>query len=588
MFELEVNKIKSGVSILPHKIVIELIANELQIVIPSLDDIKKQDFKDLEISNEKGENHLYKNLLDTELSNLLNNYKNYKDNDKFNYRISSLYHELGLYEKEKEYLDKIDDIYNKPFYRNKLLVNNLKMNLNSGVRDLKKYHDFDAILNLGLAYIQKKDIENAFQTIYELSLVYNHDYKVMCTLSLIYTLKRDFNSSISSLRNLTKNGNYDDNICYLFSLAYYLNNQYEKSYKYSKIGNQLNKFNKNLIIIHSLASDKLNIKDNIASLELYLTVKEDKEVYERLAKAYYYNSEYKKAESVLKKLLIYDDKCPSIWNNLALIYNKKRIFDKSESYYLAAIQNIKNKQDYLIIMNYFKFLYMKKDFENIKKVYEELKLNELNSNIFHDCYNIHICYLDSLKCLNNNDEYINKILSLYDILKKNDSTNNRLLNKIICYYSSVEKNKDILKDYLNKTYKSLESHISKDERIRSINNIIFASIENHLLIDHNLIVELRSNLDKNPYYTATYGLINYNWDNLEKGNYYYEKALSLTSDNNLKKKLKTKRDIEQIKYYLKKNKLKRAESIISKIYKNKRNIEAYYLEEIESLIMKTK
>lgn len=580
MFENEKENIENGISINPRAVIIDILASVYHIELPSVENISNSTNctqRNFIIKSSDDSIEIYDNITTNELDRLLSHKSDIGIEDKFKYRLASLYGAMGNYKREIEILKQIDNITEKTFYHEKLAESLLKDSNGEGVNILKQINSVDSLLSMSLYYLQKNDLENAERLLIDILAIEPTNYKALSTYSVVSLLKCDYNLVVRLLRKLSNYHGLNEYSSFLFALAYYYNGNIKKALKWGIIGININPLNKDIINLISHLSQDIEIKNIEKYLLNYLSVKTESFVIERLARYYYHAGKYGKSLELLKNLLIKDDKNPSTWNNLAITSLKIGKLENVSKYYLQALKCMGDEVNITILSNYFRYLSLHQEYKLLIDLFELMKVNQIVVLNYNSYRSIFSYYFESLRNIGDIEKYQELLLTIY---KSNEEQTLRIavLNELICFFSTYTIDIDLLSIYSVE----LESYINKindfSEKMRVINNVIFGYLECNRSPNLSLIEYFRSNLDKNPYYNATYGLYYLKKGNLKKGIEYYENSIKYSSQTELTHSLKQKRDIETAKYYLGQKNISNATLYFNKVLKRNNVICPYYID----------
>ena len=282
-------------------------------------------------------------------------------------------------------------------------------------------------------------------------------------------------------------------------------------------------------------------------------------------------------------LLVLNDKNPSTWNNLALTYQKlNESENKILKCYLKALENFNKSENLIIAGNFLNFLNKNKKYSEIIEIYDSLNLNHIeNRELFSKNFSIQEIYLRALRKLNKFDDYIKVAKDLYNITT--DKTNRVfILNDLVFVYSTDLYSYDMIIKYSTELENCISSVENKEIQMKILNNVIFSKLETDQFISHDKLNYFRSHLDRNPFYNATYGLFCLKNKNIQKGVNLYNKAIGFAYSEDLKDKLRVKKNLEIGKAYISLNSFQTAKYYLEKVIKNTKY--SYYKDQAERII----
>lgn len=559
----------------PQSLYIQSLFDSLKIELPSFDqilNIKNIGLKNIKINSLSVNYSIISELLQYEKNNILRYKDSLGDLPKYKYRLAVLYEKTGEKEKAENILKDITENDNSNFYHYKYAISLLNKDFELGINELKKINVDETYISLSLAYLQKGDLESAENNIKHAYNEFDYNSRINLIYALIEQLKGSYQQSICLLREIINLSTPSFATYYLLSMNYVLQKNVKKAYKYCVISNYLNPLNKDSLILLCQISNNLKIyKGMVHKIEQYLDYdNKDISMWSHLAIFYYNEDNNKECKNALRTLLTLDENDYSAWNNLALIAIKEHEIEKAEKYFAQAVlKSGENLFRTKVLENYFQFLFNTKQYDKLCTIYESLNINQQTMLKSHEAFKYHEYYIYSKYELHEYHAYINLLNELKSSYKQDIVLYSIILNNIICYYCNIE----IDKNQEDLTIYELENLIKKNflprrELEKSYNNILFAYLEyNDINNSNRYIVILRDRIDNNPYFNATYGLYYFKYDNIERGEYFYNKAINLCNDNDLKNRLIRKRDLEIAKYYLNHDKKKNAKNKIEKILK---------------------
>jgi Tfp pilus assembly protein PilF len=547
-----------SVQIWPDSIIIEL---------PSLEEIDQLKIKGEEHINVKTvvtDRLRIEELLNEQKVDLEKHYEQLKSSDKYIYRLATLHESTGNLDKALELLTKIKD--NSSYYKTQYATFMLKKDVNLGIELLQQTNNEDSLIDLSLAYLQTKDLLKAKNTIESAYIKSQFKYKINSVYALIKIIGSELRDAIVLLKEIINYEKATYSTYYLLSLCYYYLRQYEKSYINIRIALDLNRNNLDIVILYSEISAKFEkYGDAVNSLESVINNNSSNEqLWLTIANYYFKMKKMENSKKALNAVIALNEKNGAAWNTLAIIYANQNEKIKANKYFNQAVKY--SNGNLKILINYLRFLLQHKEYSSIEILCNEF-LGYINSSIGKIELELIQIYLFSLKQQNKNESFIEYIIKIKTTKLYNYEIALVLHNYMICYYCSENKQKEIVYELINEITKCIsENQVKNDEFEKSINNIAFAYLEfDDLSMAEKFIIKLSSRLGNNPFFNATYGLYYFHKGNNKMGEYYYEKAIMYSVDNELKKLLIRKRDLEYVKYYFKNKMYKNAKKLIDKI-----------------------
>lgn len=568
---------KINLSIKRQRVSITFPDEKLEIKLPYFDQIDEIPNINLENFISKSstlKNKTLKNHLDEELKDFKKKKEKFGNSTKYQYRLAKLYNLVGDYELEKDIISTINNGDKKNIIIEEESIENTKV----------EYQSLHLLLKECISLFKDLKFQQARTKLISLHAKYGCHYKINLLLAISNIYNSDFKRAISFLKELIQNGIYEDDIFYYLSLAYYFEKQYAKAYMNAFIGLEINWKNRNLLILYYNSCLKNKTKINISYFENYNDLFVDTQIIEILAKYYFYECKYSISEEKLKSLLEMNYPKSLIWNNLALIQNKRKDYKKTKIFYDNAIKYADKKSDFNIISNYFNFLYRQKEYEEIVNNFIKYRLNLLNNDLLEKAFETHYVYLNSLLKLQEKDAYIEKLNQMYDTYTNDIIHKTKIVNNLLCIYSHENIYTKKLDSIFNEADNCITLTNKYDDKMRTLNNLIFCKIEKGITISEQQISDFRSKLDKNPFYNATYGLYLLRSGNLSKGLLYYEKSLQYTASSDLKNRLRDKRDYERAYYFYSIDNFNKSKSLLNKLISKTKSDDVIYTDMAKSLL----
>lgn len=137
-----------------------------------------------------------------------------------------------------------------------------------------------------------------------------------------------------------------------------------------------------------------------------------------------------------------------------------------------------------------------------------------------------------------------------------------MLSSLTIYYTSVSPNQDNVEGYISELHRIVlanSSDLSERQYFRVSNNLAFALLQlGEIERARDVLAPIQSQVGKNPYFTATYGLEKLKSGKPQAAESLYDKAVSIASDKKLKDRIKQRKRFEFAQYYYERGDLVRA------------------------------
>ncbi len=444
-------------------------------------------------------------------------------------------------------LVRINRIPNNPELLNSVALNYLRIGeLDKAIEGFetvisKKKTYFPAIANLAECYVQKGELEEALKIYKKYDIYFKNDIKYLNNVSLLYfktgnikkallTLEKAYrinkkdvavlnnlgivnlsnknpSKAIFYLRHTLRINNRDHSLYNNLGVCFLFIKNFKKALTNFRISHSLNKSARN--VVHNLSNAYIELGDyesSISVLSEYLESKpNDLEQRNKIAWCYFKLNLFRKCLNELKRSLAEIDKeekkvLSSVYNNIAVVYDRIGDIPKAGSYFLKGLEVYKKPDNNIIIFNIIDFFFKYNKLDRAKSFIDlGLSINPINSTLLNYLGNYHLA------------------LSEYHLAKKYYEEAVQIDEKSLdaCLgLSTIEL--DVLGD-TNKALRILEKGIKyHPENISMINNYAYCLI---LRVDLSKAIRIIDGVDfrNSVHLTAKFGLLSIKQGNLEKG-----------------------------------------------------------------------
>lgn len=339
-------------------------------------------------------------------------------------------------------------------------------------------------------------------------------------------------------------------------LAYRLNGEEKKSRQALEQAHQINPLNQQTVLL--LADARLAGREpdrSIRLLEQYLDADQSSpELWDRLAYCQYVTGRYREALNSLRAESALNES-EATWNNLALVNWKSGHYKKAEACFSESLRLVTPTADlWPIVRNYVEFLSSCGRLKEVVRVVDDFTTSDaVNSNqaAFEKAEALFI-YATALHQL---DEYETAVSVSIENLKSQSAAPKTKLNfasLLLFHFSMVEPDNtrafEVL-ELVESTLQQLPDLPPKESR-RLMNNIVYVLLENDAMaIADRYLNYVKTHLDQDVFLTATFGLWHFKNGRYREGVNYYKKAVKLTRDQDLRRLIEQKMQLETARYH---------------------------------------
>lgn len=480
-------------------------------------------------------------------------------------RLSNLAELANLSEKSLSYLNEAKEIKNNSFINHR--IGDTLVTLGRVTESEKIFSSLDLksdiYANLRMAYFSIKRFELEKSTVYvknalEINPV---NYSARLLDGALSIVLGHYELAVRSLRIASFERPTSAIAKTNMAIAYLYLNNHEKALTELKKAVALDPLNQNAITLLSDLSNVLDCDEEaVPSLRFFLQFEQKiPTLWSRLARALLKIGNIEESVAALKRQGSIED-TSEVWNNLGVAYTKQKSLKKAYECFAHSMRlGQDNPNQYFLAGRNLAFLLSEnKMFHELIRFSETLLTEDTNEvtikdDVLSDIWAIYLFTLAS-------ERKLEKFLDVArDVLRKNDTAPRLqawIVNGLLAHFSLTSGAEGITASLIQK-YKGLADDLSPKDTSRRdmlLNNIAFFYAEHGDITKSEMYLRRISYLlHKEPYPTATLGLINMRKGNTDKAIRLYEEAIHLSTNKLDKVKIRQKLNFELAKYYLPNN-----------------------------------
>lgn len=599
------------IKIPPRAIEISFLENEdgdgsLVLQLPSAEELAQLDSNSLQhISLRqliKRDSLLIRERLHLDYRRELSKLDRYSDSSTYFVRLAGYAELINSQSEANNHLKKALALQSDPHFSHLLADGYLKVNeLNSAMHlfescDLTK----DVYANLKIAYIYaaQEDIDTAKRYVdLALTIDYSNSASQMFR-GAIYIWEKQFERAVRSFRVAAESRPSSSSALHVnLAAAYWGLGSKVKAKEAARIALVINPLNENAAALYSDICFLIGEhKAPIPYLESYVEWEQRSgDMWARLARSYYHIGKKENNRANLQKAFqaLNNEKklneSPTVWNNLALTVWALKDTERAERYFGRAIvlTSEASAANFNIISNLVALLIDARKYAQACKVLNSIIFDNLDPS--HESKTIDRLILQKvivLEALNERGQAISLAREWLETRIVCKEVEIDLLSRLVYHYSTTEHHLDVVDQYgpQIEMLTTDEETLPEGLRVRAINNLAFA----YLVFDKtekawDLLSQLASEVHKDPYVTATFGLYQLREGNFDKSRRYYLDAVSLLSDRKTKNRFRQRMNLEFGKYFLRQGKYSTARRLLLKSKSEPLGIK-YAKEEAEAIL----
>lgn len=553
-------------SLVVNKQPIEVVANEdgigpLSWVMPPLDDIA-------EINSLKGTHFSIKEHADSAFTPIREIFRQerlrlegraarYSGSTTFLNRLANLASFAGDLENEENHLRAARSASSDQFFSNRLVENLLNQDKkNEAIAELNKADfskNIQANLRKASILVSRGQIDEATEYVQFAVKIDPLDYGARLFDGALRLWFGDHEKAIQAFRIASESRPSSAVLHTNLAAAYIASSRFDKALKSLKIAVAIDPLNRNAVnFLADVAHSTNRNEDAIPSLRLYLQFEQkNASIWDKLARALLRLDQHDEAIAALKRRASIEDSS-DVWNNLGVCYYRKGDRSRALESFKHGIANSASRRDIGFCLSGKNAAYL---LERSARPIDGATLVDSiatreNLDVFlsrRDLASIFVTKLQSLirgKKLEEAREYGEQILQAPDTPP---SLQAGILTALLALYSLHEATRHralaLAQQYSGfaLTTKGFEG----DLRLQLLNNIAFVFAEHDFLEDAERHLQPVSNwIHKNPYPTATSGLIHFKKGHTEKAEALYSEALHISMDPLDKARIRQKWNFE--------------------------------------------
>lgn len=445
-----------------------------------------------------------------------------------------------------------------------------------------------SILQLAFISIKRDDYDSAFELV-EKSLEIdpsNFDARLFAGTLCIYFKK--WQQSIRHFKVASEENGRSSPLFVNMAYSYWMLGEIERAESCVKKSLLINPLNRNAVVFYAnIAHEQKKDCEAIPFIEFFLEYEQkDIDVWEQLGLAYYYEGSRSKNNSLYFKSLdafkIQNTLKSSVnvWNNIALDYWKLGETAKAQKYFSQAIYKAGEDDDVkaavLPIYNYTLLLLEGRAYKDAKGFLDKFLhlsiLGEGDKNLFERLKLLYLNALDNGNLVSNKELVILSQQFLEEGIES-EEVKFDIANRLLIFFAGEGKSQSAVHSIVERFNVLIENKdlISEQLRSRIINNIVFSyCIFDEILMAQSLIGHLNKDFYKDPYATATLGLLNLKKGKIESGKSLYKVAIDLLGNRQAdKRRFELRYQFELGNSLFKMGDVKKAAKFFLKASKNK-------------------
>jgi tetratricopeptide (TPR) repeat protein len=487
---------------------------------------------------------------------LKNKNEEFKSSPTYLNRLANWANLAEMHAEEAYYLIEAQKISKNTFFQHRLGVNLINQHKNVEAELIFNGLDLESDIqaNLRLAYfaMQRHDVHKATNLVDKALIIDPIDFGARLFDGALKLLTGRYKEAVQSFRIAEEDRPNSSALHKNKAVAYLYLGLIEKAFTSLKRSISIDPLNKNaILLLADLAFSERRSVEAIPGLQFYLKYEQkDPNVWSRLARGFLAEGNMEETIKALRKQASLENSV-SVWNNFGLTYyranNKQKAY---EAFKYALTENLlKDEKSYFYAARNMSILLAEdRKFKEALVVTKSLIEEDVNKTILSDdlLSDIYSVYVFSLS----KESSIETAIALSDrLLRTEESSKNLkawLLGTLISY-NSLMNNFDITMSLIKEF-----DHVIKEfdtyypaTRDSLINTLAFAFAESgDTKMAEYYLSNIKNTLLKDPYPTATLGLINIRKGEVEKGTLLYERAIGLSLNNSDKIRIRQKLNLE--------------------------------------------
>ncbi len=435
-------------------------------------------------------------------------------------------------------------------------------------------NDARALINIGNLYIRKGELEKAKDLFEKIIKIDSKNVSAIDRLAFLCLQKGDFNRATSLLKQCLQLSSNLPAVYNNLGVAYVASKQFEKGRENLQIAlNLYPKYNIAVVNLVNLLNRLKKYDEAIDLLQAYLRENENLDMRELLARTYLSVNKYEVSLSHLTKILEAMKKRDSsmqdrsrILNNIGVAYHKMGNLKEAENYYQQCVQKV-GYANHIIVSNLIDVYFDSNKPEEAKKYVDILQDRFKDKKTY---------YYFTAKYYYFKDE-IEKAIQYFHFSLKENKRFLPAYSFLSCIYSEQ------CRDYSNAIKVNEDGIKLFPEDAIIVNNLAYNYLMNNQIEEARKVLRVIAEEKYNLFLYATKGLLRIKEGDIEEGRRLYNLAAKMTNNDNLKRKVNQKKNLELGRYYLFQNRKDSAKECFSKVVKLGYK-EGFYVSEAEELL----
>lgn len=472
-------------------------------------------------------------------------------------RLANMAELIGDWDLEADYLLSarrlVDDEFVAHRIGNNLIARNLSADAESLFSALDLEKDLYANLRLAYFHVQRRNLDAALASVNRAASIDPLDFGVRLFEGSLRLVRGEYEQAIQCFRFAAEERQTSSPLFTNLALAYIYIGKTEKAFAALRKAVALDPSNENSIaLLADFAFSKGRNEDAVPSLRLFLQFEQkNAAMWARLSRALLEINEHTEAIAALKRQGSIESNS-QVWNNLGVAYhrshNKKKAY---EAFKYAMKLDIESpaRNFFLAARNLITLLVEDRNYKEILTFTKYILSDEYKELILGDPQLADMCIFQ-VSALHHIGESKNAVRISEQLLSTKGVAPNVvawLTASLISYYSLDEETRVIalglVERYGGMTI-TLQPQYSQI-KFMLINNIAFAYLEAGLIDEAKKYLNQLSNvIHKEPYSTATLGLLHMRQGNIERAESLYEESIRLASRAEDKNRIRQKLNFE--------------------------------------------
>jgi tetratricopeptide (TPR) repeat protein len=478
-------------------------------------------------------------------------------------RLANLARAAGDLEKERELLAEAraltEDAFFTHRYANNLLSRGEEAEAEGMFATLGSIKGVQALLKLAALHVRRWEIAKAREIVDRAVAVDPLDFGVRLFEGGLCLVAREYDRAIHSFRVAAEDRPTSSVLFENLASAYLKLGQHEKGYAALKRAVVLDPLNAAALFVFADEAFRLKRDDDvIAPLRLYLESEQtNSAAFARLARAYMQIGDRDSALKTLRMQASIDDSS-AVWNNIGVVRALQNDTVTALQCFNHAVQKANSTRDpdaLLATRNIAQAFAARSMITKLVQFTSHIVEGDVDGRIRQHApvADIYAFHLNGLRIQKRREPYLRLAEAILDKPDTAPSLAAWTLSSIVAHYalneSSPEKAEAAIERWLPGIVKKLGADIARHFML--INNVAFAYAEaGHLEEAERFIAKIGQYAHKEPYSTATLGLIDIRKGNISRGVDRYREAIALAQISSEKARLRQKLALELGRYWI--------------------------------------